>query len=41
MCTSVLAQLCCHELPISVPEALEGGGKKREKRFELEPKMGF
>lgn len=30
MCTSVLTQLCCHELPVSVPEAL-GEGKKREK----------
>lgn len=31
VCTSVLTQLCCHELPISAPEAL-GEGKKKKKK---------
>lgn len=43
MCTSVLTQLCCHELAISVPEALKGEveGGETEERIVLKPKNGI
>lgn len=39
MCTSVLTQLCCHELAISVPEAL--GEKKKRKGLNSSQKWDF